>query len=315
MPAKLTLHPPERAARFLVVRDGETLTVGRDPDCGLAIEDPRVSKRHARLAWDGSGWRIEDLGSKNGTSLNGASAAGTLLADGDWVSFGGIFGLFQRITEAEAQEIRTERLARLETSLDLRRRLSAAEEPLDLLWRLLDSARQVLAAERGFVLVAGPDGILRAEVAAGFSREQLLEARFSGSVGAVDRALRSRQSVVLSDVPADPYLGRRSSVVEMGIGSLACVPLQREGQLLGLIYVDGRRRGGTFTELDLEILEALAEHAAVVLDTLRVDGRIRRLLQPPPSADPAERALLDELQRRLEAVARGALAVDPPSPR
>jgi pSer/pThr/pTyr-binding forkhead associated (FHA) protein len=313
MPAKLTLHPPERAARFLVVRDGETLIVGRDPECGLVIEHARVSKRHARLAWDGSGWRIEDLDSKNGTSVNGASAAGTLLADGDWVSFGGIFGLFQRIGEAEAQEIRTESLARLETSLDLRRRLSAAEEPLDLLWRLLESARQVLAAERGFVLVAGPDGTLRAEVAAGFSREHLLDARFTGSVGAVERALRSRQSVVLSDVPADPDLGRRASVVEMGIGTLACVPLQREGEVLGLIYVDGRRRGGAFTELDLEILEALAEHAAVVLGTLRLDGRIRRLLQPARSADPAERELLDELQRKLEAAARGALAADPSS--
>ena len=49
MPAKLTLHPPERASRFLVIRDGESLVVGRDPACGLVLKDPRVSKRHARF--------------------------------------------------------------------------------------------------------------------------------------------------------------------------------------------------------------------------------------------------------------------------
>jgi len=55
MPAKLTLYPAKRAPRFLVVRDAETLDVGRDPACGLVLEDSRVSKRHARLAWTGTG--------------------------------------------------------------------------------------------------------------------------------------------------------------------------------------------------------------------------------------------------------------------
>lgn len=75
MPAKLILHPPERAARFLVIRDGETLVVGRGAECGLMIEDPRVSKQHARLAWNGTGWRLEDLDSKDGTSVGGIPRA------------------------------------------------------------------------------------------------------------------------------------------------------------------------------------------------------------------------------------------------
>ena len=102
MPAKLTLFPPQRAARFLVVHDGESLAVGRDPGCELVIEDARVSKRHAEMRWSGSGWTLEDLGSKNGTTINGQAAAGAALRDGDTVSFGGLSGRFEKLSAAEA---------------------------------------------------------------------------------------------------------------------------------------------------------------------------------------------------------------------
>ncbi len=55
MPGKLTLYPAQRASRSLVIRDGETLEIGRDPQCGLVLEDTRVSKRHARLRWSPPG--------------------------------------------------------------------------------------------------------------------------------------------------------------------------------------------------------------------------------------------------------------------
>jgi GAF domain-containing protein len=168
----------------------------------------------------------------------------------------------------------------------------------------------VTGAERGFVLVAGEDGKLCAEVASGFALAHLVEERFAGSVGAVERALASRRPVVLSDARTDPVLGRRPSVVAMGLGTLACVPLERDGQILGLIYVDSRRSGSGFTQLDEEVLEALAYSAAVVLDTLRLDHRIRGLLRPPASGA-IEEALLGELQRRLAGATRGVRGATP----
>jgi len=72
--------------------DQDELSVGRQPDCDLVIDDPSVSKLHASLKWDEKRKRctVKDLGSKNGTMLN----AGTVvrremtLADGDILSFG-----------------------------------------------------------------------------------------------------------------------------------------------------------------------------------------------------------------------------------
>jgi pSer/pThr/pTyr-binding forkhead associated (FHA) protein len=300
MPAKLTLHPPERASRFLVVREGESLVVGRDPACELVLEDPRVSKRHARLEWHGTGWALADLSSKNGTSVDGSPASGEPLADDVWISFGGLRARFERISEQQVQMLASQRLARLQTTVGMRRRLSADLEPFDLLFRLLQSAMELTSAERGFVMVADLTGVLRVEAAAGLNREHLLEPRFTGSVGAVERMLATGASVVVTDAQKDTFLGKRPSVVEASIGVLACVPLRHEGRIVGLIYVDGRTRRDGFTEVDLEILDSLREHAAMLIAGLRLDRRIRNLFRnPEQGAARGKEGLLLELERRL----------------
>jgi hypothetical protein len=47
------------------------LLIGRSPNCGLRIQEPYVSAQHAALRWGGSRWEVKDLGSRNGTFLNG----------------------------------------------------------------------------------------------------------------------------------------------------------------------------------------------------------------------------------------------------
>lgn len=306
MPARLTLHPPQRASRFLLVHEGDTLTVGRDPDCALVLDDPKVSKLHAVLRWDGEGWRLEDLGSKNGTSLNGAPAAGQLLVSGDWISFGGVMGRLDRLTPKEAEAMDARRLARLQTSrsLALRRRLGTELEPVDLLLRFLESAMEVMGASRGFVLVLAPDGSLRVELAAGFTRDALAKEgeRFAGSLGAVQRALETGASVVVSDVQADPSLGRRASVVTLGLGAVACVPLRHDGRILGLLYADSPTPRVGFNELDLEILESLADHTAVAIASIWLDQRLRNLVRSGTALH--VRPVLQELERRIADVVR-----------
>jgi adenylate cyclase len=294
VPAKLILYPPQRAPRFLVLDDGETLEVGRDPGCGLVVEDPRVSKRHARLRWTGAGWALEDLGSKNGTTVNAERAQGAELRDGDAVSLGGLPARFERLTDAQAAALAMERLASIQTTADMRRRLGAELEPVDLLLCFLELARQVTRTERGFVVVADAAGTLRVEVAAGFTAEEVRHDRFRGSVGAVKQALETGVPVVIADVPADPRLGRRPSVMALGIGAVACVPLRHENRIIGVIYVDSRQRGTPFTGLDIDILEALANRTASVLAGA-LDAR-----KLPQMLTPDERGLIAQLQQRLD---------------
>jgi hypothetical protein len=61
-----------------------SMTIGRGADSDLTLTNPRVSRRHAHLTWDGQRFLVQDLGSKNGTRLNGSPvAARTPIADGD----------------------------------------------------------------------------------------------------------------------------------------------------------------------------------------------------------------------------------------
>lgn len=69
--------------------EGENV-IGRDEECALRIDSPRVSRRHACIRVRGGGASLEDLGSKNGTFLRGRRLTGTaVLEDGDEIGIGG----------------------------------------------------------------------------------------------------------------------------------------------------------------------------------------------------------------------------------
>jgi hypothetical protein len=74
--------------REIALREGENL-IGRDENSVLWIDDPLVSRRHSRIVIDKSGATLEDLGSKNGTLLNGNRIRSPVkLADEDLITVG-----------------------------------------------------------------------------------------------------------------------------------------------------------------------------------------------------------------------------------
>lgn len=68
--------------------NGAQISIGRDASNGIVVQDGRVSRRHASLEWDGAGWVVIDLGSANGTFVNGASVERVILRPGDLVRVG-----------------------------------------------------------------------------------------------------------------------------------------------------------------------------------------------------------------------------------
>jgi len=74
------------------LQGSDELSVGRQPDCDLVLDDPSVSKLHAVLKWDEAAKRcsVLDKGSTNGTFLNASIRVKkeTILRDGDIISFG-----------------------------------------------------------------------------------------------------------------------------------------------------------------------------------------------------------------------------------
>lgn len=62
------------------------LTVGRNGD--IALREPSVSRDHAVLVWNGDVWKVTDLGSRNGTFVNGVSVQRKFIVPGDVIRFG-----------------------------------------------------------------------------------------------------------------------------------------------------------------------------------------------------------------------------------
>ena len=72
-PTGWTLHVREASGDERAIPLGpEALTLGRDPDCVVVVSSPFISRQHARIELDPDGPRVTDLGSRNGTYLNGA---------------------------------------------------------------------------------------------------------------------------------------------------------------------------------------------------------------------------------------------------
>jgi pSer/pThr/pTyr-binding forkhead associated (FHA) protein len=72
------------------VASGESLTIGRAPDCAVRIEAERASRHHAEILARGEGHALRDLGSTNGTTLDGIPLEGERpLRDGAEIALGG----------------------------------------------------------------------------------------------------------------------------------------------------------------------------------------------------------------------------------
>ncbi|GGY02104.1 DUF1707 and FHA domain-containing protein [Streptomyces minutiscleroticus] len=81
----------ERLPKLLLPSPGSSypLRIGRDPASGLRLSDESVSRVHAELRHQGGMWVLRDLGSTNGTTVNGRRVVGAaVVRDGDQVSFG-----------------------------------------------------------------------------------------------------------------------------------------------------------------------------------------------------------------------------------
>jgi len=93
----MSAEPPDPTTSRLVSRDGSdrvtfsvALTIGRQPTNDLVLDHAQVSTHHAILEWEGARWRVKDLGSRNGTSLNHRRiSAPRTLKEGDLLRFAG----------------------------------------------------------------------------------------------------------------------------------------------------------------------------------------------------------------------------------
>ena len=274
--------------------DAPPLRVGRSSRNTVALEDPTVSKEHAEIVRLGDGLAIRDLGSRNGTRVNGKPAAEPLpFRAGDRLEIGHVVlevtaaDEAPRIRLSEASVIGTTRrllpeqllerhtrggspagsvvrlLAEAGRLLVLPRPLhETCDEILRLVGRAIPSSRLVL------MLREGPDGELRpiSTRASGAQAERPLI--LSSAIARV--VLDECASVVTSDALADPRFQAAQSIVSAAVRSAMAVPLFDDEKVLGLLYADSLDPGVRYGDEDLEVLTLMANMAAVKIKNARL---------------------------------------------
>jgi hypothetical protein len=98
----VVVQGPAAGARVALERE---VVIGRDPRCELPIGAADVSRRHARIVPDSEGHRVVDLGSTNGTWVNGRPITSRKLAPGDRIELGSCVLRYLRQGEADAEDL------------------------------------------------------------------------------------------------------------------------------------------------------------------------------------------------------------------
>ncbi len=156
--------------------------------------------------------------------------------------------------------------------------ISALVKLEELLGRIMETAMEVVGAERGFLLLSQSiaQGKSRTHddqeelvaVVSNISGKQLgAGAVFDGSRSVVDAVVKDRQPRVIVDAGVDMHWRERASVVRNNLRSILCVPLiTKNNQMLGIIYLDSRLVSGLFSVNDLTLLQTFAVQAAISIE-------------------------------------------------
>ena len=184
----------------------------------------------------------------------------------------------------EAKELR-----RLNILLELLKELNSTTDMQSLLIQVVDSAIEITGAERGFLmLLENPikldhrlydpvitphphkKATMEFRVARSASKKDLGQESFKISMTVANRVAESGKTAWVRDAQAEQRLKTADSITNLDLRTILCVPLKEDQIVIGIIYVDSRFVMRTFTEEDLIMFEALAEHASRAISKSRL---------------------------------------------
>jgi adenylate cyclase len=298
------------------LRAGTPLVLGRALSSDLPVLDPTVSRRHAELTVEPSHVGLKDLGSSNGTFVNGSRVTDTTLVPGDRIVFGKILFELRDMSPLLVDDSTAEhkrRTARAGTTVI--RQVPVPDADLTLERALRASGVQQAVDDTTVVLPQHERDRLKLtlllEVSKALTRvtdeaallEKMLQFTFrlvdvdQASILLLDedhqlapRLTRTREGSASHDVPvglARSALEQKSALLSdnagpdasdgLGARSSVCAPLMgSEGRALGVLYVDSLASTRRVDDDDLELLVAFAGIGAVALDNIRFAERSRQ---------------------------------------
>jgi putative nucleotidyltransferase with HDIG domain len=287
---RVCLRPLKNAATLPDIRlsSGDTKTLGRALTADVVIDEPSLSRLHARLAVDENGrLTVEDLGSTNGIFINGEPQQAGPLAAGDHVRFGFLEYLVDVERPPQMRSDHTilrmavpdnaravDRVA-LEALLATSRELMAFGDLPGLLERVLDRLHAIVKSDRSAILLLDPTtGELRPRAVRPAGAYTSVS-DFASST-AVREALAAGEAIVVYDTRLDSRFQASESVAIAGVRSVICIPLFGRTGAIGALYADQLGITDTFTPELVQYASAFGAHVATAVETAQLyDDRER----------------------------------------
>jgi len=282
--------------------DGDVLFVGRSTNCDITIADRFLSRRHARLFESDTGWQIEDLGSRNGTFINGRRVEQpTDIQAGDVIAISASMIKVQLGPAASspsgvATDVpSTDRFLR--SAVEVLRQSGTPPPPTDapdspalrryaarlavlnnihqatarsisldeLLGLILDHIFAQLQPERAEVFMRCNDGSYTCVANRSGPRSNLRSLYSESLFSEVgDKAM----AALVTDTRSDHRFAEAESLLSAGVRSLMAAPLYGPDRALGLIVLASNASLRQYSEEDLELLVTLASVTALRLHNL-----------------------------------------------
>ncbi len=299
-----------------VWESSQKLRVGRHESAEIRLDDASVSRQHAEIVPTERGWRLRDLGSTNGTFLNG-----NRLGKGDWplqerdlLECGEFTMVVDALREGDSSEtplhdpMRVEATTRasLEEALEAlafdnhrcprpgeqlvallraNHHLGHAQSEDELLRGILEDAVAVLDAQRGAIVLADESGSALRLRAVTTGRSHPCDpgvgmkpaSRPCYSQRLAQRAFSRGESILCHSAADDPELAIAQSINEGAMDSVLCVLLRTPRKRLGVLHLDRSPWQHRFTAADLQLADALAASVSAGIESARLLHQQREL--------------------------------------
>jgi adenylate cyclase len=283
---------------------GDSNVLGRSTTASVRLADREVSRKHSQVDREGDDYVLRDLGSSNGTFLNGKRIFGpTKLKDGDEVVIGtskmefrlareparqknaeivhsddgseALKGVVAR-TSAKATFAPVEQIGdvnqlkrdyeRLRIGHEFSNYVRLERDLNELLSRILQIAFDLIPCDNGVILLR--DAQSHELVIQAMRQRKPGQGKVLVSDTLLAQVQATKEGVLTSDAIADDRFASAHSIIALGVRSAMAVPLLTSSgeDVKGIMFLDSRERIAAFTTKDLEVLSAIAAQASVALE-------------------------------------------------
>jgi sigma-B regulation protein RsbU (phosphoserine phosphatase) len=289
MATLITVQGPNPGRPFPL--DPRRSLIGRRPDSTVFLESLAVSREHAAVLCEDDAYYVEDVGSSNGTFVNGRKIAGRVpFTENDTLQIGPYTFALQPSPGRQPADsdmiIRTQVNAaannltlysqnpalKLQVVLEIAQHLARTLELEPLLGKLLDHLFRLFPQADRAMMLLDENGhlVVRAQRARGSTEPT----DFPYSRSLVKKALDEGVGILSEDVGGDERFASTATLIRLNLRSLLCVPLLGpEGRRLGVLQLDSSRPGTAFHGEDLELLTTVGLQVGVVLENVALHAQ------------------------------------------